>query len=1256
MLYHAIFKNACPNCGGEIDDYRLYHALPCRRCLSDDEVMELFGSLTKLPERKIVRRVVYEYLKAKGRLGKYGELAELELKLDEIDNLFHKVTGSRLWSAQRTWVKRVLKGKSFAIIAPTGVGKTMFGMLMSVYLALRGKKCYILLPTSVLVKQVYERISEMVRKIGADIKIVAYLPDLSRKEKVEVEEEIKNGNFHILITTSQYMARNFDTTLKGKRFDFIFVDDVDALLRASRNIDRVLLLLGFTEEDLQLGLEVIRSKLRLAFYNLMARKSEEYKEKFKELMGKVKALSQELKERVKKRKHGILIVSSATGRPRGLRVRLFRELLGFEAGSRSEFIRNIADLYTDLTGSLEEKVLEIVKIFGTGGLIFVPLDKGREYAKKLCDYLCSHGIKAELLTAERKKNQIERFVKGELDVLIGMATYYGLLVRGLDLPERIRYAVFAGVPKLRFRLEAREAHPFRIASLLSDLRDYIPQKKREEVDKLLGLMLRYLRELPLTRIREIREAIEKGVKLEGRLGKIQELFERGYEIVKELLESKEVREQLKKSPYLDIEEQEGKLRVIVPDAMTYIQASGRTSRMFAGGISKGASIVIVDNKKVFEGLVRKTRWFIEDIEWKRLEEVDVKKLISEIDDDRRKIRLLHEGKIVAEFKEPVKSALLVVESPSKARTIAYFFGRPTRRRMGKYVVYETSTGGYILTIAASAGHVYDLTMLEDGIYGVRYDPKDKVFIPVYDSLRRCLNCGETFTSLDECPFCHKKEYFDKMEIINMLRELASEVDILLIGTDPDTEGEKIGWDIALLLSPYVNEIKRIEFHEVTKRAIMKALANPRDIDMNLVKAQIVRRLEDRWLGFALSKKLQENADEIFERSKLLEKGIKKGAKTLSAGRVQTPVLGWIIERYHQHLRSFKRVFWVRFKVNDREIVVPLENIKLVGGSIKKTQDYLKDCVVKVEKVEVGDVEEIKPPPPFTTDMLLKEASDRLGFSASDTMRIAQDLFEYGLITYHRTDSIRVSAVGMALAKQYIAEKYGEEYYQGREWGKGGAHECIRPTRPLDVDRLGELLREGIIRTPQPLTRNHFRLYNLIFFRFIASQMKPAKIRRAKLILRIGEYIASLEGIAEILYDGFMKAWDIPENILPKVKEGEEFEVIDVTYARIPETPLYSDGDVVSLMKNRGIGRPSTYAKIIATLLKRKYVIESKQRKKLIPTRLGEAVYEFLVEQYRELISEETTRVLEEKMDMVAEGKVDYQEVLREIYEEIKNIA
>ena len=1218
----AIFRGACPNCGGEIDDARLSLAAPCEKCLPMpiEEIKSIYEKLGK----KEFKRHVLDYLEKSGKLQAYKDIVQLEDMVEVLNNYFRKALNSEMWSAQRSWARRVFKKRSFAILAPTGVGKTVFGILLSLFLADRGEKSYIVLPTTLLAKQVWEKARLFAEKVGSKARILSYHGGLSHKEKVEFKERLLKGDFDILITTSQFLARNLEI-LKNIKFQLVFVDDVDALLKSSKNIDRVLILLGISEDIIHCGLRLIGLKREIAYR--ISRREEISRERFLEIRG----LKSEIDNFIAKNDIGVLIVSTATGKVKGQRVKLFREILNFEVGSRAEFLRNIADIYVMSSKErLFEDTLSLVKKLGKGGLVFVPVDEGVETAKRLVEYMNKNGVKAALVYAKEKKS-LESFLKGDIDVLVGVAIYYGLLVRGLDYPEVIRYAVFVGVPRFKFSMLRLEPNPLRMLQLLTNIRELLVSEDARLADRHIAYLRRVLTDLDRPKLMLLLDAISKNVKLTGSLGRVQERVYIIHNFIKELVGKEYVRRKLSSLPYVSIEEVKDDIFIKIPDAMTYLQASGRTSRMFAGGISKGISVVVVDDKKLLSGLIRQTKWYSEDVEWRTLEEVDIDKLIAEVDRDREVIRSILAGKVVKEMKEPLKVALLLVESPNKARTIAHFFGRPSIRRLGRYLLYEVGTGDYLLGIIASGGHVCDLVTRQgiDGVYKV-----DGTFIPVYTSIKKCQDCGEQFTDEDEgrgeCPVCGSKSIFDSAHTVDAIREFAQEVDLVVICTDPDTEGEKIGWDLATLLSPYVNDIRRAEFHEVTKRAVINALNNLRSMDVRLVEAQIVRRIEDRWIGFGLSRKLWEKFD----------------MKTLSAGRVQTPVLGWIIERYRKHLDSIKRVYFVRL---ENGLIIMLDNVEEKGRKPREVKNELKGYKAIISKLEERE-ETLNPPPPYSTDSMLREATQRLRVGVDTVMRIAQDLFELGLITYHRTDSTRVSLTGRNIAKEYITETFGKEYFVGREWMKEGAHECIRPTRPIDAERLMALIREGIIRPVRPLTRRHFVLYDMIFRRFMASQMIPSRVIRAKYRVTIGPYSKDIEGYSRIVKEGFMKVYRTIR-LLEGLEEGE-YEIYEVRYRKLATTPLYTQADIIRLMKERNIGRPSTYAKIVRTLLDRRYVIETKNRK-LVPTSRGIEVYRFLTKHYAHLVSEERTRVVEEKMRAIEEGRENYMKVLQEFYEEIQ---
>jgi len=1214
----ALFEHACPNCEGRISDERLSIGIPCKKCLPLD-IKEIRDMRSKMEPLEFKIKIM-EFLKNQGNLKKYHEFVKIEKELAEFEMLFKKGTGSRLWSAQREWARRILKGVSFAITAPTGIGKTVFGLSMAIYLSNKGKKSYIILPTTVLVKQTLDGIKEFLEKANLQIKVAGYYAKLSKSDREEFKQIIETGDFDVLITTSQYLALKFDEVSKHK-FDFIFVDDVDALLKLSKNIDRVLKLLGFSNEIINLGLKLIKLKREY----LQARASE--LERLEYEIQETESALNSLKEMVKP---GILIVSTATGKAKGDRVKLFRELLNFTIGSASEGYRNIQDLYISREENVEEQVFSLVKRLGTGGLIFVTLEEGIEFAEKIARFLRQRGVKAEAFHAGKKSPEIiDQFSNGKIDVLVGVASHYGLLVRGLDLPHRVRYAIFTGVPKFRFSLDiSEETSPTRIYMLLSEIMEYLPEEEKEKANNFRRRLRQYLTRLSPIQLQQIKDALINRAKIDNRyLQNILNLFVKVINFIDSMLKRKDVLDKLRESPFIAIEKRDGKLYMLVPDVKTYIQASGRTSRLFAGGVAKGTSVLLVDTEKVFNGLVRQLRWRFEESEWKHLNDVDLGTILKEIDADRELILKIKRGEITVELKDPVKSALLIVESPSKAFTISTFFGKPARRRLHGLPVYEVVTGNLNLNVAASGGHIFDLVTGE-GFHGVLTG--NELFIPIYTTIKRCMACKEQFVEdTDECPRCKSTQIKDSLNNVKALSEIASEVDMILIGTDPDTEGEKIGWDIATILKPYSHQIKRVEFHEITKMTIRNALENLKEIDENRVSAQLVRRIEDRWIGFELSRRLWEKFRDYH----------------LSAGRVQTPVLGWIIERYQQFLKSWKHVYWVKLS---NQYIVELRNLQ---GDPHKIAEKLLKSQVKITSIEEVS-EDLNPPPPFTTDEMLREASRVLKFGVQETMALAQTLFESGLITYHRTDSHRVSNVGIRIAKEYITQEIGEEYFHARKWGteEEGAHECIRPTRPLNVERLRNLIEEGVIKTAETMTWQHYKLYQLIFNRFVASQMIPAKIKRLKAKIKFNEITETeIEGIIEAIEPGFTIIQ--PIKIIPKLKEP--LSVIDVKFKRIPTVSLYTQGDIVELMKKRGIGRPSTYATIIQTLLERGYVEE--KNKMLKPTKLGIKIYEYLSKFYNNLVSEERTRELEKKMEEIEEGRVNYQYILKDLYQEIKSL-
>ena len=1252
---YATYRRSCPSCGGDVEDVNLSKGIPCNKCLKKAG-LEVLLERPELRFRKEVRRKLAELG------GPLGKALKLEEELEELEALFREVAGSVLWSAQRAWALRALRGESFSIVAPTGMGKSTFGALVSVFLAKRrGKKSYIIVPTTPLVTMMARRASSFASSLG--VEVVYVHSKLSPSVRKEMMEKLRSGNFDVLITTSRFLINNLEL-LKNFDFGFVFVDDVDSVLKSPRNVDRILMLLGLSQEDVS---ELERIDREYTRKMSLLTKTQDLQKRY-QLLKEIDELLKEL-ERIRKKVRGNVVVSSATGKARGRRVRLFTRLLGFAPGGAGEGLRNVVDSYT------YEDYLEIVKKLGKGGLVFVPADLGVEGAEEVAKRLREAGVKAEAVSSEKAK-AIDEFAEGKLDVLVGVATHYGVLVRGIDLPHVIRYAVFVGVPRFKFKLKLEEPSPlslYRLASLAAKFYD--------DVARLYSKLRKWVQRLSPQQLKEIEEKLKEG-KVESPAEKD---FYEAYLKLKELVNKEEFLKKLEEGGDVVLLKEGDSLFVLVPDAASYLQASGRTSRLYAGGVTKGLSVVIVDHEPLFKGLKKRLRWVIE--EWKRFEELNLDELLKEIDEDREKVLKVMRGELKAEeIKRLLKTVLLIVESPNKARTITSFFGRPSTRQVRGVKVYEVSLGDKLLYVAASGGHVYDLVGDSDPecldgepctFFGIRVNgvPEE-----VLTSIKKCSVCGHQFSEdVGFCPRCGSGFLKDSREVVEGLRLLAQEVDEVLIGTDPDTEGEKIGWDVKNLIAPFAKEIKRAEFHEVTKKAILEALENPREFDMGYVWSQMVRRAEDRLTGFTLSPKLWfdlwPSLCKIAEELKRSLAGCPV-TRNLSAGRVQTPVLGWVIERYEEHKKSRKKFYIIKFEgveieFSEDELTVEPSPAKLaVHGE------------VEVEKLSEA-IETLKPLPPYTTDTMLEDANSVLRLDASTTMKLAQDLFEMGFITYHRTDSTRVSDAGIAIAREWISERFGEGEFVPRRWGEGGAHEAIRPTRPLSAEELKRLIEDGLITPPKALTARHFALYDLIFRRFMASQMKEAKVKKAlyrvKLVVEGVEAARKdLESVVEVVEEGFLKLYSLVR--VEALPEGR-FPVKEARGVVRHTVPLYSQADLIRMMKERGLGRPSTYAKIVSTLIERRYVTLSKVGKKLVPTARGFAVYAYLTGKvygsgwtaralsviikpegkkssyFSKFVSEEATRRLEEIMDEIAEKKDEklYLETVKRIIEESKVI-
>lgn len=1100
MAVNSKYHHSCINCGGLNTDERNERGLPCEVCLPEDSPSDIYRALL---ERKTLKE--------------YRFYHEFWNEYEDFRSFFKKKFRKDLTGYQRLWAKRIVQGKSFTMVAPTGVGKTTFGMMTALWLAEKGRKSALIFPTVALVKQTLERLQEFADE---KVKILGFYSSMKKEEKEKFEKSFEEDDYHILVFSTQFVSKNREK-LSQKRFDFVFVDDVDAVLKASRNIDTLLMMVGIPEEIIRKAFSTIKQ-------------------------GKIY-------ERPKSLKPGILVVSSATAKPRGIRPLLFRDLLNFTVGRLVSVARNIT--HVRISSRSKEKLIELLEIFRDGILIFAQTE---EEGKELYEYLKRFKFNVGETWSEFEKN-FEDFKVGKLNILIGVQAYYGKLTRGVDLPERIKYVIFWGTPSMRFSLEFDRAPRFVLARVLKEM-GLIKAQENPDVEELRKIAKEHLTQ---------KEFVEK----------VKEMF-RGVVVKDEDLE------------------------MTIPDVYTYIQASGRSSRILNGVLVKGVSVIFEEDEEIFESL--KTRLLlIAEEEIIEESETNWKELVHEVEESRKRI----EG----ELTDTSKSLLIIVESPTKAETLSRFLGRASSRKERNIIVHEAVTGEGVILFTATRGHVYDL-VTRGGIHGV--EEEDGKFVPVYNSLKRCRDCGYQFTEdRDECPVCSSKNIDDKTETLRALREISLEADEILVATDPDVEGEKISWDVTQYLLPATRSLRRIEMHEITRYGFKKARENVRFVDFNLVKAQIVRRVQDRWIGFELSGKLQKRF----------------GRSNLSAGRVQSTVLGWIVEREEEYKKSEK----------DFTLLV-LEN-----GVNLEVEGKIADDVVTV--VELQEVEEERNPlPPYTTSSALSEISQKLRLGVQEVMDILQDLFEKGFITYHRTDSTRISLEGQNVARTYLKKIGKEDIFMGRSWSTEGAHEAIRPVKPIDARELEEMVEEGLIAD---LTKKHLRVYELIFNRFLASQSAAVKVKKQIATVELNGKRLGIEQIIEVLKNG----WNlfVPLTVSPRF-EHRNYKIKEKKFYKKHTVPLFTQASIVEEMKKRGIGRPSTYAKIVEVLFRRGYVYEDKY-KRVRPTRLGVMVYSYLKERYEKYVTEETTRRLEEIMDKVERGEEDYQATLRLLYEEIKSL-
>ena len=545
--------------------------------------------------------------------------------------------------------------------------------------------------------------------------------------------------------------------------------------------------------------------------------------------------------------------------------------------------------------------------------------------------------------------------------------------------------------------------------------------------------------------------------------------------------------------------------------------------------------------------------------------------------------------------------LIIVESPAKAGTIKKFLGGNTK-------------------VVASMGHIRDL-------------PKSKLGVDIENNF--------------------EPEYINirgKGDLIKSLKSEAKKAKKVYLATDPDREGEAIAWHLANILGIDENSKCRVTFNEITKDAVKEAIKNPRCVDKNLIDAQQARRVLDRIVGYKISP--------------ILWKKVRRG---LSAGRVQSVAVKLIVDREEEIEKFIPEEYWnmyVNLKKNK-----DVFKAKLVGKEEKKIEIHTKEesdkILNEIDKAQFV-VKEVKksqrkrnPAPPFTTSTMQQEASRKLGFSLKKTMSVAQGLYEgvkipekgsVGLITYMRTDSTRISDVARAAAKEQITQKYGEDYYENRYYKTKAdaqdAHEAIRPTY---IDISPDKLKDS-------LTKDQYKLYNLIYNRFLASQMSAAIYDTVSVKIDANKYNFKANG-QTLRFKGFMALYveskDTEEkeenNQIPELQENETVEKVDIeniqSFTEPP--PRYTEASLVKTLEEKGIGRPSTYSPTITTILERRYI--EKNQKQLVPTELGKVVNNILVERFADIVSEEFTANMENQFDEIAIGKQAWKNIIKEFY-------
>ena len=558
-----------------------------------------------------------------------------------------------------------------------------------------------------------------------------------------------------------------------------------------------------------------------------------------------------------------------------------------------------------------------------------------------------------------------------------------------------------------------------------------------------------------------------------------------------------------------------------------------------------------------------------------------------------------------------KQKLIIVESPAKAKTIGRYLGK-----------------GY--KVEASQGHVCDLPKSQLGV-----DPEHD-FELKYITIR------------------------GRGEILSRIRKEAKNASQVYFATDPDREGEAISWHLYHVLGVDEKKACRIEFNEVTKKAVQNAIKNPRKLDMGRIDAQQARRALDRLVGYKISP--------------LLWAKIKKG---LSAGRVQSVATRMVVDRENEINSFIPEEYWdisancsVMDGKKEQSFIARLSMIDGIKAQVtNETQAEGIRSMIEKEKFTVSDVrikeKKRMPTPPFTTSSLQQEAGRKLNFTTARTMQVVQQLYEgvdiagegtQGLVTYIRTDSVRISDDAMNAVRSFIPQRFGKEFlpaekneYKGRKNAQD-AHEAIRPT---DVLRTPESIKAS-------LSREQFMLYRLIYNRFVASQMSPAvyqtmtaDITGQKITLRFYGEHKTFAGFTALYEEGTDEAVSSVEMTLPPLKDGQKVSIKDISSDQHFTQPpsRFTEASLVRTLEENGIGRPSTYAPTISTIISRGYV--SREKKRLYPTELGIMVTDMMEKYFSEIVDTEFTANMETKLDEVEEGTADWKQILREFYPELE---